>query len=1405
MMERSSLHLHPWLRPTFRFRSCVSHASRPWLGVMLTAAMVVLGTAVGCPTPQPRLESHHELRLQGLRGENVEDQITAAIAYNRNNDDAQRYHIESLGWLGSGKSMNLLELIVERKKTDHAGVAAKAALERINARNGQRPDLIATRQTYFDGLQATAKDRTRSAFDRMMALKELAAFGAETADRLALSLADWFADEKADVTYRSHAVMLAYDIETPAALDALCAFTGDEKWFIGEVPHIHDYARRYYPDRYQAIWRDSFKQQPELKKGAAFLLGYDGDPSVVDYFQTWLDDPDKDRRNRSLAFLKNIRDPRVSEIAIELLKNTSDKDAHRHALDALDTNYDAKAGADSALFVAIRENWSRLVTERQRQALELLAKHGEFGARDLYFTQAKDAADATVRRVAAQLRVGDAAAKDPARDIELVKNLVRENDDKTALTLIEGYRGMYAETWRENAAVCDALIAFCRRADGRAWAAARASALDALGLWGRFGDAVEIEKLANYAEFTELHGHFAAAQSPGLREFRRHGASHVPVPEFAAVSAILERNRNEFAAQVRGFSRLTGPTRQMALHYFYLADDAEARNVWNDVLRGTPEVQSRDLAFFQPFALNESQWKDMFGLLANAIGSSTPIVTDTAFGVLNGRFLVRQRSGGYTHGENLATVFRHEETQRFVKDLMPVLRKVAESGERRQLEWLTAFIKQGALPAAEVVDLTKILIGSRQVTESIVNDFLGQMQRNVTPETFVDYIVPVALTALDTPWRSSHRRVAQIVDAHFANSARVTSDLTALVRRLVQLDDNETRASGRRAADQMGRWAVQRVRNQEQNARRALIRDAVAALVRDWSRDDNRDVRRIAASLIGQLAPLAGTPAERSSDFFRNVLSIVTGFVTNQRDRDDAPIMRPVAQFIAAMGDLQSTQPNLMTLLANSDPDVRQTALDGLSRRITPALIPDLKTWLGRENNDAVRTRGLELYADAGERARDLEAAIWLESEFRNRRETDLQYSQRILAAWIAATPNAATREQTFLRLCDEKGKDVYALILPALRHVASVRGLPLLNKIVDRDEPRYRALAAAVLARIPDNDDAERLLSRLINDDDAAARMAAISAAGEVGRLSAMGALLKREQRGRELPAAEALALRQAIEKIVRHLHENLTPTEQLQQLVRLSDEAEDVAQKVFFVGELAKVEHDQRVTVLESKMNASEPEVRRAALRAYLAVQGERAIDRLQGVSADRDEQVRAIVVEFLGTQPVARVWTQLEAFLQDSALAIRLAALHALGRDKTEKSLLSVLDRVLTSDDKKDMRIVAARFLKDVRVPGVYETLLTAADDGEADVRVEAMLSLLEQVKDRTSLRVPEQAVFALALKRLDDTPAVQLATLELIGEIGTADVFQGALEKLRERTSEQAVRMKINEVLRALTGE
>lgn len=141
---------------------------------------------------------------------------------------------------------------------------------------------------------------------------------------------------------------------------------------------------------------------------------------------------------------------------------------------------------------------------------------------------------------------------------------------------------------------------------------------------------------------------------------------------------------------------------------------------------------------------------------------------------------------------------------------------------------------------------------------------------------------------------------------------------------------------------------------------------------------------------------------------------------------------------------------------------------------------------------------------------------------------------------------------------------------------------------------------------------------------------------------------------------------------------------------------------------------EEDQAICI--TGLVSPAPQVRLAAVRAWLTMGQAPLPGELLDRRTDADPRVRGLVMEAIGNWPYEQAREHLTAALNDSDLTVRLAAIHSLGKLSDDESLKTL--RRLLNHDAELVRTAVVAALAERRQS---DALTEALDDASAHVRL------------------------------------------------------------------------------------
>jgi len=383
------------------------------------------------------------------------------------------------------------------------------------------------------------------------------------------------------------------------------------------------------------------------------------------------------------------------------------------------------------------------------------------------------------------------------------------------------------------------------------------------------------------------------------------------------------------------------------------------------------------------------------------------------------------------------------------------------------------------------------------------------------------------------------------------------------------------------------------------------------------------------------------------------------------------------------------------------------------------------------------------------------------------------------------------------------------------------------LNAAYQRGDPYTRELAVRALGTIG-GPKVQGVLKKALGDSAPAVRASAAEALGNAGAAEAVEDL----KAGFFDP--EPVVRAAAIESIAIIGDPTAVP-----QVVRMLEDPQPMVREQA-CETLGRLGDAQAARFLATACSDPEPHVRRAAVEALGLLGSEKAVPVLGKALEDPEAFVRRVAAEALLAMASSGI-AELERVSRAADAAVRLNAVHALGRHEGERATKALLERcrdvayevraacaealrgrrgkevvealkLLSRDAASQVRRNAVRALGHAGEIGVVEVVLPRFSDPAPEVRLAAVqaaarLGCFEPVMGAVS--DPAPSVRAAALKALggtrdlrylgliwagrqDPEPAVREAAVAALGELGTVDPLVGALSDpdlgVRERAVE-----------------
>jgi len=309
-----------------------------------------------------------------------------------------------------------------------------------------------------------------------------------------------------------------------------------------------------------------------------------------------------------------------------------------------------------------------------------------------------------------------------------------------------------------------------------------------------------------------------------------------------------------------------------------------------------------------------------------------------------------------------------------------------------------------------------------------------------------------------------------------------------------------------------------------------------------------------------------------------------------------------------------------------------------------------------------------------------------------------------LVLGWLkgAGVDRALTRLMGRADLRDE-------IIEALVRHGSATAGLLILQ--LNAEDLEVRRSAVVALGRIGDASATSALVNKL---DDRFLAIDAANALGEIGEPQAVDGLLK-------LIGDEDASVRQAA---VAALNSIIPPSMSQRIIPLLHDRDPNVRESaVKIAGYFGYPDAADALVDLSRDPNER---VRCAALEHLPFVEDERAFDVLGHALKDETPNVRAAAARALGNMESPRVVAHLIAGLVDEDVWVRYFSARSLGRHRDERSV-EALKGVIEKDEFNHVRIAALDSLGQIGGPRVAEIVAGLVDDNDRDVAHAAQVAL------------------------------------------------------------------------------
>lgn len=932
----------------------------------LLAALALLTGSVllaGCPSRSPHIDDVTEIRLRGLQGEDVEGTLAEQLRYERESAEArQRHLIESLGMLGTKRSEALLDLIAVSADSETVRNEAAEASAEIRQREGARPDVVAARKRYFDRLQAAiARDgesyKDLDAYDRTVALLELAWFGFDTADRVADSIGTWYGDPQADKKYRDRAVAIAASLPTLDSLRALTAMTGDFDYYLADVmPSVRATAERF-PDRRVEALR-AHLDRPENIRGAAYALTLYGDEAALVYFEPLITGAEtrREERARALRYAASIKGDHAYDVAFSVVENEDYPVEDRvSGLDWVRANWRGSTGDDAApgetygRVAPLVRDWP---VSLRRAAVTYFEAAGEFGARDLYYDLIEADSDPQVRRTALRLRIRAEATEPNERDASLLTVLADENDPETAAALLRFLRTSFATTWADRPDVRELTWKIYERyRNGES--AVRAEALAALQSWGTADEAMALVREAKPREMLPSAGSMDVSR-------RRRRAELL-----STAHAIVSRDGDGLTRVARQFDYRHANDETRAFVLVFL--DRLAVEQRDGIVRqmftaagGNNDKALKDLLLLEPWYLPDAEaetrnaWLDeLLLLLMHGEGR----VRDAAHRRLFAHFRLPTTEWGIAGSKISRDSLGPNAAERLKRVITFNLDRNSDAAARAidDFVWL--------LPDDDVAILIGSVFESRpRLDAKVAIALLGKLPQPPSRDYFLEFqLVPLTIASIHAS-EEVRRVVVSILDERARTLESPPRHLVSVVSRMVEDRDDRVRHSARAIVDTFAARVLDARIDDPPPTHIVRVYEALATwlvVLADSKRENNRIA---AATIVQRYAPIAAVQGPLGNALTRAVFDIA---LREARD-DDSPMFETALRLLAEIEEYGA-----LVAAANSrSTEVRRVAVRliaehvrGMSR-FPEDFAPAIDRLLG-DSDDTVARAALSTLDDA--------------------------------------------------------------------------------------------------------------------------------------------------------------------------------------------------------------------------------------------------------------------------------------------------------------------------------------------------------------------------------------------------------------------------------------------------------
>ncbi len=307
---------------------------------------------------------------------------------------------------------------------------------------------------------------------------------------------------------------------------------------------------------------------------------------------------------------------------------------------------------------------------------------------------------------------------------------------------------------------------------------------------------------------------------------------------------------------------------------------------------------------------------------------------------------------------------------------------------------------------------------------------------------------------------------------------------------------------------------------------------------------------------------------------------------------------------------------------------------------------------------------------------------------------------------------------------------------------------IPALLSVVNDENAAVRLAAIEALGQQGDPRAIDALVQALRNDTDARVREAAAEALGEIDSPRAVPGLMA--ALGSEKVAAVRAKVAWALGEI-----DDPRAVEALGAAVRDAD-AQVRREVVWALGEL---ETPTAVPMLIPALRDSDTETRQRAAEALGHLESPDAIDALSAATKDAEAEVRKNAVAALGEIGDKRSLAALSAAVRDSEVEVRREAISAIGHLEDLGSAPPALLAAVRDEDR-EVRRAAAEALGQIEDEAAVPALIPLTRDTNADVKRAAVEALAEIGG--------AQAIEVMAALLKDEDPEIRKLAAQALGK-------------------------------------